>query len=333
MKRNFKNIAIIASIVSGVAGRLLFSTNKVIGTALIVAGLVGAIWTYFSSQKRRVYDDELFDEIAKLLATNGVGNPYTKIIERRLSKVGTHKNVFAPLDKALEINPNDSDALALYVLIAASHISLQRLIVPENDPAYKKATDKLKRMIEHGIKLGKRLAEFYQAKGVLSDVMGKHKEARSCFLKAAQLQPGPFWRLLTCTSYGMEGDHLGALSEVEKAIAEGAKGYLVDYYHGRCLACIGEFETAISKFQDARRARGLFYQLTVSMQEAYYYLWHPIKSSYWELLSAVYVFRGSKRKALLHVGMAASHCLLPMLIPLSRLVEKGAKRVPILRDS
>ena len=164
-------------------------------------------------------------------------------------------------------------------------------------------------------------------------MMGQHENARKWFLRAATNRTDFYWRLLTCTSYGMEGDYLRALSEIEKALAEGAKGYPFNYYHGRCLASIGEFEAAISMFQEAKKERGIFYELTVSMQEAYYYLWHPIKSSRWELLAALYVIRLSKRKALSHMAIATNHFLLPATIRVAKVLEKVAKRLPILRNS
>jgi tetratricopeptide (TPR) repeat protein len=234
------------------------------------------------------------------------------------------------LDKALEIAPNDADALAPYAMIAALDLSLRHSIAPNDPLAASTSYRKTMAITERGISTGKHLSEFYSAKGVLLDVVSRHHEARSWYGEAAKQRSDPYWRLLSSASYGIEKDYLNALDQVERAIEEGAKGSSVDFYYGRCLAAIGENDRALALFQNVRQRRGYFYQLIISMQDSYWFSWHPIKSSYYELLSALYIVRRSKHKALRHIVSAARKFVIPIMTRTSSIIEAIAKKLPLL---
>lgn len=188
-------------------------------------------------------------------------------------------------------------------------------------------------MIKRGFKTGKRRADFFRAKGVLLDAENRCEEARECFSVASDLNPGPHWRLLRSTSFGIENRFDEALAEIELAIAEGAEGPLTDFYYGRCLASVGEFSRAIALFSKVKQRWGLFYELAVTMQEAYYDSWKPFRSAYYETRAALFVVRGSPRKAAQHVIMSAVHCFTPIVVRSAQLISRLSKAVPLLKRS
>src|SRR6185437_11038714 len=99
MKRNITNGLVILSFLSGAVGGLIYETHQTLSIILITAGLIGAIYVYISSDTKQSKSDEFQDMTAKLLFGVGIENPYTKLVEDKLAKGGTHKDVLMQLDK------------------------------------------------------------------------------------------------------------------------------------------------------------------------------------------------------------------------------------------
>lgn len=333
VKYTLKFAAVLLGLILSAVGGVIVGNHPVLGGLLIVLGIFVAAYSYLSSERQQSENEKYFDALARILFGTGIGNPYTQMVKEEFERGGTYKDVLPRLNKALEIDPYDSDALAWYVRFASLHISFSHRLGRQNTQPYRDELRKVISCIEQGIQTGKNLTVFYSAKGILLDEAGKHSQARSWYIRAGGLRSDPYWRLLVCTSYGMEGEYVNALREIEKAIEEGASGYLADYYHGRALASLGEYDAALSKFELARAERGLFYELTVSIQEAYYYKWKVITSANFEILSAWYVFRRDWRRSLSHLTHATVHYFQPSITSILNMTSRIARRLPLLRHS
>ena len=267
------------------------------------------------------------------MINSGAGNPYTQLVMNKLSTPGGYAEAANDLEKALEANPNDPDALALYAQIGAIHYSLRVVVGAPIKPGRFPDPTKIEQAIERGLKTGSRLAELYCARGIMLDLAGRGAEARDYFYQGEQLQPGWRWRVYTCTSFGIEGNFASALAEIEHARKHGGSGYLVDFYHGQCLAGLGEFQEALKMFRRVKRHRGLFYQLAIAMQEAHYLEWQPFRSAYYEFRAAFFAVYYSRRKALDHTTKAAVHCVIPAVLLVGQKTTFLAARTPILRGT
>lgn len=327
-----KRIVLALSFAAGALGGVIFSAHPVSGVLLLFAGLVGTIYSFWSSERRQDKGEAMLAVTAELLIASGAGNPYTKLVQRKLSRPGVHY-VIPDLERALGLNPDDADALALYVKIGALHLSFRNIAGVRSRPPGFADPQRLEQLIERGFRTGRCLADFYCAKGVLLDIANRCGEARECFGRSSELSPNPYWRLFACTSYGIEGRYGEALGEIELAISAGAKGPLTDFYYGRCLAAVGEYERAIALFRRVERSRGLFYQLAVSTQEAHYFSWKPLLSAYYEMRASFLVVRISRRKSAQHAIMAARHFAIPLLVFSTQLITRAAKATPLLRKS
>ncbi len=324
---------VLLSIIAAVCGGVLIDKSSAIGWPLSAIGVIGAVYMYWSSEKSKEASDDLFDATSQLLINSGAGNPYTQLVMNKLSKPGGYVEAIYDLEKALQADPNDSDALALYAQIGAIQYSLRVSVAAAIKPGKFPDPTKIEQAIERGLKTGSRLAEFYCARGVMLDMAGRGVEARHYFYKGEQLQPGWRWRAYTCTSFGIEGDFASALAEIEYARRHGGSGYLVDFYHGRCLAALGEFQEALKMFGRVMRHRGLFYQLAVAMQEAHYFEWQPFRSAYYEFRAAFFAVYYSRRKALDHAATAAVHCVTPALLLVGQKTTSLATQTQILRGT
>jgi len=307
MKTRVKRSIVVASIVAAVVGGLIFADHPIVGLILVVFGVAGAIFMYLASEKSQDHNDEVFDTTARLMFGAGAGNLYTKLILKRVSKVGKHDNVIEDLEKALDLDPNDAEALALYAMVAVLHLSFRHLISGGKAPSIREECQKLDVMIERGIATGLCLEQFYSAKGMMLDIVGAHSTARVYFRQAGQLRSDPYWRLMTSTSYGMEGNYLRALDEMELVMSSGGRDSTAVFYYGRSLSYVGEYAQAIANFKSVVRVRGYFYQLALNMCDAEYFSWHPIRSAYYETIAACCVVRRNWRKALEHIRSAFRH--------------------------
>jgi hypothetical protein len=95
MKVTIKRAAVIASVVLGAAGGLIFADHPYWGSVLIVAGVAGAVYMYLSSERTQAENEDFFDATAKLMFGSGAGNPYTERIKQRTTKPG-HSQTFLP---------------------------------------------------------------------------------------------------------------------------------------------------------------------------------------------------------------------------------------------
>lgn len=328
MKVTIKRAAVIASVVLGAAGGLIFADHPYWGSVLIVAGVAGAVYMYLSSERTQAENENFFDATSKLMFGSGAGNPYTERIKQRITKSGDYPNVFDDLDKALSIDPNDADALSYYCISAALHLSFRGLASSSNDPAVSKECDRLDHLIERGITTGKRPSDFYSAKGMVLDARGMHKEAREYYARAGELRGDPYWRLMMSTSYGMEADYLSAVREMETIIDEGrGNNSTVTFYYGRCLLYLGDYEEALTNFKRVRRARSPFYELLAAIEQAHYFSWHPIKSAFWGLLAALYLALRNRRKAFKHFRTAMRHVYWQPIIFVAKPIDRITKRL------
>jgi|GEM_PF-7051756 len=335
MKSALRGLFIVLSFFAAAIGGVIFDDHKRLGIILIIIGLAGSIYLWFSSERSQRKTDHFSDTTAKLLSLAGVGNPYTQMIEDDLAKGGTHNHVLDALDKALEIDANDVKALAQYVIISALHISLDNHVSPGSISPHARQFLKTSERIERGLKTSEHRYEFLVAKGILLDEIGKHSEARHWFREVGEIQPFPFpfWRLLTATSFGKDRDYINALRELEHALDEGASGPTFDFYYARALGSVGEYDLAISRLEKVRSVRGNYYQLVDLLRSFHHFAWHPMRSAYFALLSAVYVFRKNKMRSLVHMRDSLLAIGLPVLMSFFNIVEKLARKLPIVRTS
>jgi tetratricopeptide (TPR) repeat protein len=313
-----KKIIILASILIGVVGGVIFSSHKLVGSVFMGIGAFCAAYTYLSAEAQQRENENLFDAQAQLLFGAGLGNPYTKTAMNLLFKGKASRNCLPHLERALKVSPNDPDALVVYVQIESLILALLKDAGLQNRSVYQLRFKKTEVLIERGIQTKKHLSQFYVARGILLDLRGQHKLARGWFLRSGKLRSDPYWRLLLSTSYEMERDCSSALEEVEKAIEEGAIGSAAALSYGRALLGIGEYSKALSQFRIVRRERGYSYQLLLLVKETYYFNRQPIKAANYELLTAFYVLPMNPRRAVLEIRHAIVHYCLPSFLWLIR---------------
>lgn len=184
----------LLSIVAAAVGGVIFDSHRILGPLLVVIGIVGALYMYLSSEASQGKNEEFFDTTAQMLSVAGLGNPYTKQISVRLSKGGGYKDILSDLDKAMEIDPNDMDALALYVPVSALELSFERHIADERWKPDEKRLSALLARADTGILGGKHLSQLYAGKGMLLDIAGDHSQARTLFRESGRGRSDPYWR-------------------------------------------------------------------------------------------------------------------------------------------
>ncbi len=171
--------------------------------------------------------------------------------------------------------------------------------------------------------------------GILLDEVGQHAQARIWFARVAGLQPSPFpfWRFLTATSLGKEKLYPEALAELELARDEGAAGPAFDFQYARALAAMGEYDRALVLLEKVRACRGDYYHLVDCLREIHHIAWNPAKTTYFAILSAIYIYRKSKAHSLRHLRDALISFIVPLVMILSTAMEAVARQLPILKNS
>jgi hypothetical protein len=111
MIKMLRFVVSILFILGGV-GSIIFGIYPITGSILTILGVIGAIFSYLSSESQNQQRDFLIDAQVTLFAQYGLGNIYIELFKKELLKTGSVNNGIRILKKALDINPNDVDALA-----------------------------------------------------------------------------------------------------------------------------------------------------------------------------------------------------------------------------
>jgi tetratricopeptide (TPR) repeat protein len=242
--------------------RQLFTATFVVGVGLITAGVCGffspfsktlsfvstligtfiSLYSLYNSSEKDRSDGYFKQAIVKQFFDAGMGNTYSGAMKEELYSKGTIKNTLHMKDKALSINPNDQDAMAILSCIYTLKLCFQYQQGMSRSSAFKKRFPFVKQLVNRGLTIYPDDYYFHDANGMLLDIKEKHEEARKEFAISGSLRKDPYWHIHMATSWQMSGDYEKAFEEIEKAVGKGAKN--VDFYYGRILQAMGKYEDA-----------------------------------------------------------------------------------------
>lgn len=297
---NRQNIPVLFTIILSVlvgVGSFLSGIYPTLGIIFSIFGILFGIWQLLSSEIRNRETNRYFEAQACLMADAGIGNLYLQVAKKEFRKSGTFKNIRKYLDKALQIDPNDVEALLVTANIIIKELSFNQWVqklknISDSSWAYAFG------LVNRGIRNYPSEHKFLDLLGVLYDIAGKYSLARKCFVKSSKMRQDPYWRLLLSTSYGMSEDYDRSLKEMQKAIDEGAKGWVVEYYYGRALKACGYYREALTHLNNALSMAGHDPRILLDRQNCLHMLGHLV-------LSAVEEFRVSFIIAMLNPSLSA----------------------------
>ena len=171
---------------------------------------------------------------------------------------------------------------------------------------------------------------FHGILGIIHDVEGNHEKARAEFRKSGALRPDPFWHLLMSTSWGMSGDFRASLAEVQIAINEGARYWLVDFYHGRALGRCGDYDQALPELEKALKDRRWQPQALGEMADVHYLQGRLGKAAKYAAACGFAAFMWSPLYGLRRFGAATHHISLHWVCGLSKRAWPISRYIPAL---
>jgi tetratricopeptide (TPR) repeat protein len=241
----------------GGLGSIIFGIYPVIGSVLVMLAAIGSAFSYLSAESQNEERDFLIEAQATLFAQHGLGNIYTQAFKKELARTGSVNKGTRLLEKALDVNPNDVDALAYLAFSLSLHLSHLKWVGRKIDsPELSKKFVFAETLAQRGLRLDPKNHVFFDVLGILLDTQGKHEKARLQFGKSSRLRNDPYWRLLMATSWHMSGEHYKALHELQISEKQGAKGWLFEFYYGRAFNAVGNNIKAIDYLKSARNKRG-----------------------------------------------------------------------------
>lgn len=325
-------ILIPVGIVLGGVGALIFNWYPVFGGLLIVVGVFAALYSWWVSEAKSKEHENFMEAQTALLARGGLGNALTESVNNELRKGGWAKNVAARLRRALELTPDDVETLELLSVTLALVLSFRSWVLQTSlGPKFREAVAEAKKYAERGHALAPRSHALLNSVGILYDLESEHEQARDFFRRAGELGTGAYWRLHASTSWGMEGKYTQALAEIEKAVEEGVKGWMVDMYHGRVLNALGRYDEAFPYLHRAYKVRGLRPELLRELEQAAYFSGRVLVAAkyQWLLGLAMLGLRNPRRGflALLQGTITAFFAILGML---SKKLWRYTRRVPVI---
>ena len=243
----------------GGVGSIISGLSPMLGGILTIFGVMASLYSYYSTEFQNQDLKSLIETQALLFAQEGFGNVYSQEFLKKLMKTGTVKGGFSLLEKALDINPNDKDALMFFSSSLALQLSYHTWLgedVKSPSDEFKKQFIIAKTLAQRGLKLYPKEHLFLDTLGILLDTKGDHEKARDVFRRSGRQRPDPYWRILVATSWHLSGEHRKALDELSKAQQEGAKENVLSFYYGRALNSIGKHKDAIVCLKSAVKERG-----------------------------------------------------------------------------
>ncbi|MBU1156128.1 MAG: tetratricopeptide repeat protein [Proteobacteria bacterium] len=244
-------IFIIVSVILGAIGGFVSPNTPILGASFIFIGIIGTVLALIIQRNEQRNAKFLFDIQSKLLANNGVGNVYLEQIKIERETKGRVDNILQKLENALRIDPGNTIALQALAMKLVGKMYFWRWAGDLPKEKLNRYVNKSKKLLIKLYRKEKKSDLFCCVLGLIYDIEGKHSDARRWFVKAGKMRKDPYWRLLVSTSWGMEGHYENAKKEMEKAVASGAKGWLVDFYYGRALCFTGDSIRGISYLDKA----------------------------------------------------------------------------------
>lgn len=316
-------------ILGGLAG-LVSNAPLVITIPLVTIGILGSLYSLARSNANEREADYILEAQAKLFANAGIGNIYTERFNTELYKTGSCKNASEILTKALEINPNDKDAMSKLSTIYALNLSFHKWVGDKKDSRFKETFSFAKKLAERGTKLFPNESVFHEDLGILLDVEEKHQEARKEFFHAGKLRADPFWRLFLSTSWLMSGKPEKAVEEVKKVIDEGAKAWIVDFYYGRALHVMGDCKNAEGYLLSAFKTRGWRPELLQVIEENYYWQAKLYKAAKFAAARGLLFLSGGRFMGLVFLAIAFGHFSIAIPCALSKFLWPFFRKIPWL---
>jgi len=322
-----KIFIIITIIFSGV-GSVIFNIMPVLGGILIGIGVMGGILTYILSEFNTSQKEYFHEATAKLLAESGIGNIYVESLMLEINKTGVAKNSINKLNKALEINPNDIDALSLISTIIVLNLYVSRWINSSENQV--KLLSHVKSIVERGLALAPEKSIFHDVKGMIFDFEGMHNQAREEYNISSKIRTDPYWHLLLATSFNMTEENTKAIQEMEQAKKEGAAGWLFEFYFGRALVAIGEYKTAIEYLESSLKQNRMKFEILHFLSKGYYSIGNFGKYAYYELYAGLSIITQSTKTGIHYIFLAFVHYIIGFICGISHLIWKFSKKIPIL---
>jgi tetratricopeptide (TPR) repeat protein len=322
---------VVLAIIAGGVAAFISGAWPVTGIVLTFLGVIGGLLDHYSSGMREREVDGFFEAQAKLFARKGIGNLYTEAAKIEWEK-GGGKQVVEKFQKALEIDPNDKEALASLGIMFALESSFDQWLKNSKGSGFHARLTAAKAYALKGKSLAPNDHIFCDVLGIIYDVEGNHEKARGEFRKSGTLRSDPYWHLMMSISYGMSGQHEQQLAEVRQAIKEGANSWYVDFCHGRALKDIGDYDQALPELKKAHRIHKWQVHVMRELIDAYYMQGHFGKAAKYAAFCSLALFRWFPVSSLRHFGEFIHHFLLYLFLGLSKRVWRISRHVPILKE-
>lgn len=329
--RSPKFIYSIAIILGGV-GSIIFGFTPVIGSILIVIGVLGGIWSFLEAESKNKQGDYLFDAQGILLAKHGAGNIYAEAVKLELKKTGSCQNAKQLLLKALEIEPSNLDALENICPLLALNLSFSKwLPVSSKEASNQQTLELANKLTERGLRLAPERHIFHDVKGIIYDFEGKHNKARKEFSISSSLRTDPYWHLLFASSWHMSGQDEKALMEMEKAKSEGACGWLFDFYYGRALQATGDYEKALNYLENTIKETGWKVEPLHFLSDTHFSIGNYFRASKYKALTGISIITLSHKTGVRYLLESVLPLLVGLVCNFSKLIWTFTKYIPFLR--
>ncbi len=320
------------AIVGGVGG-IIFGLHPVLGILLTSAGLLGTIFGIWSSEQQSAENQQQFDTLARLIQTDALPDFPVAVIASKLKRTTSRSGLIKNLLTNLQSQPGDTESLVMLLVCLALDRSFRQWATKSGPIEPFDQVVQLRQLILLALKgPARKHATLFAAIGILRDVQGKHVIAQRWFRRTGRLRPDPYWRLLLSTSYGMSGNHAEAVRQMEMAIQQGAKGWLVDDYLGRSLLHLGKYEQAAFYLEKAYSVRGNSPQLLGDLQDVHYRLGEFATSARYQFVLSALLFLYFPMEAALHFAQASVHLLTAILCKASKALWNVSKRIHWLAE-
>lgn len=326
-----------ASIILGGIGALIFNWYPLYGGLLIAVGVMGALYSWRRAEATTEEYENFIETQAFLIAKGGLGNTFTQSVKKELESgyFLTYEDILNRLRRALELTPDDVETLELLSMVLALKLSFGSWVAQDHENSnFRDAVAEAKSLAEKGRKLAPTNHILLSSLGIICDLEGSHEQARHYFLQAGK-NIGPYWRLHVSTSFGMEGKYSEALAEVEKAIEEGASGWMVDFYYGRALNSHARYDEALNHLLRAQRRRGSKRpqpQLLRELMTAANFSGYPLTANKYGWLLGISMLRGHPKRGLFELLASTGGSLLYGALALSKKLWRYTQRVPGLKS-
>ncbi len=150
LSKVFYRVFIVIGLIASAIGGVLITAEALLGTCLVVVGIVTAIYAFVRSELDSARQATMIEALSRLLSVSGLGNTYLELARNQANSRNSQERIRHLVIKAIQLDPANIEAREYYCSLAILEICFRQYVAGELDGPDAKALAAVEEMARSG---------------------------------------------------------------------------------------------------------------------------------------------------------------------------------------